>query len=80
MVYVYSRKKLAIILILFFRLPVDLLEVYTFESNNPFLDDVEQYEKGQQAYKEGSLSNAILYLEAAVLNDANNFMVIFQGK
>ncbi|EFO21154.2 TPR Domain containing protein [Loa loa] len=53
------------------RTPFD--EMYVFESNNPYLREADAFEKGQQALNAGLIVDAILYFEAAVQQNQENF-------
>lgn len=49
--------------------------MYVFERNNPYLKETNTYEKGQQALNSGMIVDAILYFEAAVQHNRENFEV-----
>ncbi|CAG9532169.1 unnamed protein product [Cercopithifilaria johnstoni] len=53
------------------RTPVD--EIYVFERTNPYLRETNALEKGQQALDTGMIVDAILYFEAAVQQNPENF-------
>ncbi|KAL0966574.1 hypothetical protein UPYG_G00296980 [Umbra pygmaea] len=45
---------------------------YFFHTNNPYKDWPNAFEEGQQKAKEGDLNNAVLLLEAAILQDPSD--------
>uniref|UniRef100_A0A915PN88 Peroxin-5 n=1 Tax=Setaria digitata TaxID=48799 RepID=A0A915PN88_9BILA len=52
---------------------LDVSEVYIFEKNNPYFNELGAFEKGQQALIDGLITDAILYFEAAVQQNQGNF-------
>ncbi|KAM3718557.1 Peroxisomal targeting signal 1 receptor [Dirofilaria immitis] len=56
----------------------DVFEVYIFETDNPYLKESDVFEKGQQALDNGLIVDAILYFEAAVQRNQENFEGWFQ--
>ncbi|KAL3995066.1 TPR repeat family protein [Acanthocheilonema viteae] len=52
-------------------------EMYVFVRNNPYLRETDAFEKGQQALNGGMIADAILYFEAAVQQNRENFEAWF---
>ncbi|KAK6104399.1 TPR repeat family protein [Brugia pahangi] len=48
-------------------------EMYVFGRNNPYLKEMDAFEKGQQALNAGLIVDAILYFEAAVQQNQESF-------
>ncbi|VDK75926.1 unnamed protein product [Litomosoides sigmodontis] len=48
-------------------------EIYIFGRNNPYLTEADPFGKGQQALSAGMIADAILYFEAAVQQNQDNF-------
>lgn len=55
----------------------DPLEAYIFQSGNAYINDGDLFEKGHNAFREGQLPAAILYLEGAVQKDSEHFEASF---
>lgn len=49
--------------------------MYIFGKNNPYLREADVFEKGRQALDAGLVVDAILYFEAAVQQNQENFEV-----
>lgn len=49
--------------------------MYIFETNNPYIGEAVVFEKGQKALDAGFIADAILYFEAAVQQNQEDFEV-----
>uniref|UniRef100_A0A8R1Y481 TPR_REGION domain-containing protein n=1 Tax=Onchocerca volvulus TaxID=6282 RepID=A0A8R1Y481_ONCVO len=60
------------------RTSFDESEMYIFDKNNPYLRQANAFGKGQQALNDGLIADAILYFEAAVQQNQEDFESWFQ--